>query len=537
MKTGRSRKYYLMEAVLILFNILINLIIFAVPLAVNQIINGKLALTDRVIAFIIGFMLLEICIQFVYLLIELHMQKEYKKNLSKEIYQKIYSMKYASIIKYGATYLTERADSTVLTLANLYIMSVPILTAKSLVILLILLYSLTINIFIFLVMLFILILNVAGFYILNKNLLKKSAEMQRIIPKERKDIYQIANQVDFIKQNEDNTNLNDILEKHLEIIEQENKRVNVYARGMSEVIDFFNMFAQNIILIVVFYMYLQGNTKLNSIFTISILMSYLLPAISNIVKVNLNLREVKASREFLQLVEDVQEQSGDIKIDHIDDVAVDMEKLQTMDGILLAKDIHIQAKKGDIIGIVGESGCGKTTLMKSILKFWDQNTGIKINGIPLENIENHSLRKQMSFYSQNVPIITGSIYDNLNFGRRKMEPEVYQNIRFLDKFTKERDIFTPFILENGNNLSGGDKQRIALARMYTEEAEVLILDEPTSSLDETTEKDILDGISHCPDKIIFLITHRKENLRYCNKIYQIRDKRMVSVKNVDELSK
>ncbi len=93
-------------------------------------------------------------------------------------------------------------------------------------------------------------------------------------------------------------------------------------------------------------MYLQGNTKLNSIFTISILMSYLLPAISNIVKVNLNLREVKASREFLQLVEDEQEQSGDIKIDHIDDVAVDMEKLQTMDGILLAKDIHIQAKKG-----------------------------------------------------------------------------------------------------------------------------------------------------------------------------------------------
>ena len=169
MKIEKFGRYYIIQAILIIFEVVINLIIFAVPLAVNQIINGKLALTDRVIAFIIGFMLLEICIQFVYLLIELHMQKEYKKNLSKEIYQKIYSMKYASIIKYGATYLTERADSTVLTLANLYIMSVPILTAKSLVILLILLYSLTINIFIFLVMLFILILNVAGFYLLNKN--------------------------------------------------------------------------------------------------------------------------------------------------------------------------------------------------------------------------------------------------------------------------------------------------------------------------------------------------------------------------------
>ena len=95
MKIEKFGRYYIIQAILIIFEVVINLIIFAVPLAVNQIINGKLALTDRVIAFIIGFMLLEICIQFVYLLIELHMQKEYKKNLSKEIYQKIYSMKYA----------------------------------------------------------------------------------------------------------------------------------------------------------------------------------------------------------------------------------------------------------------------------------------------------------------------------------------------------------------------------------------------------------------------------------------------------------
>ena len=86
-------------------------------------------------------------------------------------------------------------------------------------------------------------------------------------------------------------------------------------------------------------------------------------------------------------------------------------------------------------------------------------------------------------------------------------------------------------------MSLGVKRKLAVVTAFMSDPDVLILDEPTSSLDETTEKDILDGISHCPDKIIFLITHRKENLRYCNKIYQIRDKRMVSVKNVDELSK
>ena len=128
-----------------------------------------------------------------------------------------------------------------------------------------------------------------------------------------------------------------------------------------------------------------------------------------------------------------------------------------------------------------------------------------------------------------MPIITGSLYDNLNFGRKKLSKETYERLRFLDKFTTERDIFEPAILENGNNLSGGDKQRIALARMYTEDAEVLILDEPTSSLDETTEKTILDGILGTNDKIVFLITHRKENLKYCNKIYQIENKTMKKI--------
>lgn len=128
-----------------------------------------------------------------------------------------------------------------------------------------------------------------------------------------------------------------------------------------------------------------------------------------------------------------------------------------------------------------------------------------------------------------MPIITGSLYDNLNFGRKKLSKETYERLRFLDKFTTERDIFEPAILENGNNLSGGDKQKIALARMYTEDVEVLILDEPTSSLDETTEKTILDGILGTNDKIVFLITHRKENLKYCNKIYQIENKTMKKI--------
>lgn len=519
-----NKKYLLTEVALVLFHIFISLIIFLIPLCVNEMMNGRIAFTAEVIVFIIALMFLEIILQLVYTVMEQHLMKNCKISMSKEIYHKIFSMKYSSLIRYGATYLVERADSAVLTFSNLSIRSVPVLVSESVIIVLILGYSLSINVVMFLLMAFILVLNVAGFYFLNKSLLKKTAEMQRIIPKERKDIYQVAEQIDFIKQNDDNSRLDRILEKHLKTIEVFTMKVNTFAGEMSRLISFFNMFAQNIILIFLFYLFLQGRTELNGIFTVSILLSYFMPAIMNVVSVNLDLREIKASRDYLRLLEENQESSGDTVIDRIDEVRIDMDRLMTVEGETLAGGIHMTAQKGDVIGIVGESSCGKTTLMKSVLKFWEQNHGVYINNIPLEQLDNASYRRRISFYSQNVPIITGSLYDSLIFGRPDIGREAYEKLDFLNKFQKDGSIAGMEILENGNNLSGGDKQRIALARLYTEDVDVLVLDEPTSSLDEKTEEQILGMILRQRDKIIFLITHRKDNLKYCNKVYQFADK-------------
>ena len=199
-----------------------------------------------------------------------------------------------------------------------------------------------------------------------------------------------------------------------------------------------------------------------------------------------------------------------------------MDALCTAEGQILAENIHIEAKKGDIIGIIGESGCGKTTLMKSVMKFWEQNHGIKINGIPLEEYDNTDFRKKISYYSQNVPIITGGLYDSLVSAKIRETRKATSDWNFLRSSSKTEVWREGRFWKKRNNLSGGDKQRIALARLYTEDAEILILDEPTSSLDSETERKILEPIFAKRDKIIFLITHRQDNLKYCNKICKLK---------------
>lgn len=514
---------------LTLFSILINLLVFIIPFLVNKIINLEIVLSPFVVFLIVLAMLTQIALQLVLIVIQNRCMKKYKIKLCLHLYQKIFSMRYEQILHSGPTYLVQRADMAALTFSQMRIQDLPVLISKFMIIVIILFYALSINEVLFGIMLGMTVVNIVGFYVLNKNLSVKSAYMQRHIPKEREDIYQIASQVDFLKQNADNTAINPILDRHLEKIEQINMEVNTYANGGSNVISFFNMFLQNIVLIILTFLYLNGRSGMADVFTIAVLISYFIPAVMSIVGVNLNLRELRACKEFISFLEDNQEKNGTIAIDGIRTIEFEMEKMGLGNGTYLMENINMTAKRGDVIGIIGESGTGKSTLMKALLKYWE-SSGIKVNGIPLEQLDNEAYRYHISYYSQNPTIITGSIEDNLNFGKNTIN-DTFRKISFLKKFQDENQQWNREILENGNNLSGGDKQKISLARMLVDPAEVLILDEPTGSLDAETEEMVLgDLLKNCGDKIVFIITHRPSNLKYCNKIYKIENKELREVK-------
>ena len=142
-----------------------------------------------------------------------------------------------------------------------------------------------------------------------------------------------------------------------------------------------------------------------------------------------------------------------------------------------------------------------------------------------------SYRSHISFYSQTSPIVAGNILENLNFGRTPVPLENYTQLAFLDKFLKNGEGAQTAVVENGNNLSGGDKQRLAIARAFCENSDVLILDEPTNSLDKETEEVILKSLfEKKKDKIIFYITHDSDNLRFCNRVFEVTNKMLVEIK-------
>lgn len=189
----------------------------------------------------------------------------------------------------------------------------------------------------------------------------------------------------------------------------------------------------------------------------------------------------------------------------------------------------IKIKKGDKIALIGESGIGKSTFVKLLMRFWDVNSGeINIGNENIKNINTKELRDSQILVSQETYLFNESILDNIKLGNRVATKEEVENAAkkaSIDSFIKSLpNGYDTKVGELGGNLSSGEKQRIGLARAFLNEGEILILDEPTSNLDTLNEGEILKAIKeNCEDKTIVLISHRKSTTTICNKTYKLQE--------------
>lgn len=196
------------------------------------------------------------------------------------------------------------------------------------------------------------------------------------------------------------------------------------------------------------------------------------------------------------------------------------------DSYNIFENLSFNIDKGDFVFVKGDSGVGKSTLFKILTKQINDYKGkVIIDNTNIKNLSLNDIRNNICFVSQNEIIFTDTILNNITLFKEVAKKELEKVIRItgIDKFLKEKNISLNFLLEeNGHNISGGERQRILLARALLQNKKILILDETTNGIDILSEENIVRKVKEEYDVTLILISHRYDNLKLFNKVFEIK---------------
>ena len=198
----------------------------------------------------------------------------------------------------------------------------------------------------------------------------------------------------------------------------------------------------------------------------------------------------------------------------------------------IIRDLSIDFPKNKILGIQGKSGCGKSTLLKLFMRFWKADSGeVKISGQSVNAINTDNLKSMESYVTQETVLFHDTIENNLRIARQNASLEEIQTAckkaAIHDFIMTLQDGYQTKVSELGDNFSGGERQRLGLARAFLHDGDFLILDEPTSNLDSYNEHQIMETVKkESAEKTVVIVSHRSSTFEFADKVIQFKNGRL-----------
>ena len=284
----------------------------------------------------------------------------------------------------------------------------------------------------------------------------------------------------------------------------------------------------------------SGKMTLGELTLIIAYISQIFGPLQSIVK---SLNEIQSSISSLDRVFSVLDEEKEVKENHL---AIHLPKVKGSfefqnvsffyhcDKMIL-QNISFEVKHGDKVGVMGSTGAGKSTLLSLLMRFYDPSTGvITIDGMDIKRYKVADYREQFGIVLQESVLFSTTIRENIRYGRSQasekdiIEAAIAANAH--DFIMASKDGYETMVGERGMQLSGGERQRISIARAFVKNAPVLILDEPTSSVDIKTEFLIMEAMERLMEnRTTFMITHRLDTLKSCNLILHLEHGKILEI--------
>lgn len=373
----------------------------------------------------------------------------------------------------------------------------------------------------------------------------------------------------FVKQQRELGNLNGYIEEMVsgqkvvllfseeEKVKEEFSEINerltksaIIAQGVSSFMGPINNFINNISYLIISvvggYLILKGSgITVGIVFSFLLYMRNFTRPINEIMNLFNTIQGALAGAErVFEVIDEEKEKDKDnaVNIDNIEGhVELRGVTFSYSNGKEILKNVSLEAKKGEVIAIVGPTGAGKTTIVNLLTKFYDIDSGeMLIDGKNIDEITRESLRKTVAMVLQDTYLFSETVSENIRYGRLDAsDEEVIEAAKMADAhhFIKQLPQgYDTVLSDNGGNLSQGQRQLLAIARAILSNASILILDEATSSIDTRTEVLIQNAMLKLMEgKTTFVIAHRLSTIRNADKILALKDGEIIESGTHDEL--